>query len=543
MDTRLFDEIHKHVPKINPLLADGLVVEQMKHVELYIDRVFKCAAISFPPGLRYLGYKRCTPQEQYNEVTRKRFKREVFDLAKSDIYLVKYLFEFQGPDDARPIQMNPRYLFLPFVGDAGTISIRGSKFVVNPVITDRLFSVDNDKLFMPITRDKLTFERITHNFVANGQRESVSVIWSQLHHGKVPRGKLARINGLRITVNSTLIHYMFCKFGLTETFKRFGGADVKVGDGALEITEELYPAKDWVICKPTGIMPNSIKGKGYIPSNLHIAIKRSEYTTTTASMVGALFYIVDHFPDRIQADFIDHTRLWKVLLGHVIFKVAANEGKLVEDIDAHLSSLDEYIDGMVQESLAYENIRCDDIYELFIYILETMTDRIVRTDVSSMYDKRLTVLRYILLDVVKAIFTLTFKLTSNVKREITLKDIESAMDRILTSSVIMKINTGHGEVSSVSSSGDNKFIKITSKMVAQSDATGPGKHKGGLTDETKFLHASLAEVGSFANQPKFSPTGHSKVNCYLNIDPSGMVVRNEEYAPLLDSIQNRIARI
>ncbi len=52
MDQYLFTHIHEqHVPKFNPLLAEGLVVEQMRGVEEYIDHVWKCAARSFPAAV------------------------------------------------------------------------------------------------------------------------------------------------------------------------------------------------------------------------------------------------------------------------------------------------------------------------------------------------------------------------------------------------------------------------------------------------------------------------------------------------------------
>jgi len=536
VDKILFDAINKSVPKINPLLANGIVTEQLKEVEHYIDTVFKCASLSFPEGLNYVGYKRCTPKEEYAEITRKRWNNTVFELAVTDVYMLKYYFSYNGT------QLPPRYLFLPFVRKGGTIYIRGSLFVINPVMTDRLFSVDGDSLFMPLTRDKLTFDRINHNFYANGQRRSVSVVWSHIYHS--PKNSRARnivMGSKRIDAQTTLGHYLFSKYGVTEAFKRFANTEVILGDS--EIDAEKYPPEEWIICQSTGIKPATVKDKAYQKTTVRLAIREKDYNFVTESLVAALFYLTDHFSERVLSEYLDQTRLWRTLMGHIIFKSNANEGKLVEDVDAHLISLDDYLDGMVTEQLREEGVYCESIYELFIHIIETMTERIVHTDVSSLYDKRLTVLRYILSDVVNAIFRLTFKLNSNQKKVLTDKDIIKIMEKMLRVDAVMKINTGHGEVSSVSNSGDNMLFKLTSKTVPQTDATGNGKRKGSNTGPSRFLHTSLAEVCSYGNQPKFCPTGHSRINPYLQIGVDGTITQNEEFKPLLDHVQARIARV
>ena len=537
MDQYLFKHIHEqHVPKFNPILAKGLVVEQMREVEQYIDHVWKCAARSFPEGFTYDGeYKRATPEQQYAYMTRKRSSRAEFNLAPSDFYMLQYNFSYHGQ------KLYPRSMQLPFVGPGGVIRVNGSKYVINPVMVDNLFSVDDGKLFVALTRDKLTFERVTHNLVIDGVKETLSIPWSTIYHlrQKDKGSKIIYMGGLRLNMVSTLGHYLFCKYGVTEAFKRFCGMDVVVGDRNT-ITEQSHPKSDWIIVESLHLQPISVKGKGYQPTQLRVACRREQRSRLSDNLLATLFYLADHFTQRIRPEYIDDTRLWRVLMGHVIFKSKVNEGRLLEDIDAHLVSLDYYIDGLVQMNLEREGIECKDTYALFAYIIETMNEIIITTDVSNLYGKKLTTLRYILLDVIKAIFNFTFKLNSNKNKTLAVKDIEKLMDKYLKFDTIRKINTGHGEVSSLSTAGDNLMFKMTNKVVPQTDAT--GSRSGTKTKPSRLLHASLAEVCSYGNQPSSCPTGHGQINPYLNVTPEGEMIPDPRFTDLIESVQAKIAR-
>ena len=104
-----------HQPKINPILGKGLAVEHMRHIEAYVDAVFQSVATGFPPGLRYLGWRRCDPIKEFNEATRPKSNRRTYDVASSYLYMVEYRFQYLDEPEIS------RYMYLPFVGAAGTI--------------------------------------------------------------------------------------------------------------------------------------------------------------------------------------------------------------------------------------------------------------------------------------------------------------------------------------------------------------------------------------------------------------------------------------
>ena len=540
MDKALFDAIDDQMPKFNPLIADGLAVTHLELCEAFIDKIFQSVSTGFPEGLKYEGYMRCTPQEEYNVITDKRGTKRYCDIARSDIYLLKYMFSFQG----KPLF--PRYIYLPFVNDAGILTIRGSKWMIMPVLSDRVLSVEYNSIFIVLNCAKLKFERSVQHYIANGAVETVNIIWSAVHNEY--RKKKGR-DKASIDAFTTLAHYLFCKYGVVETFKKYANADIVIGED--DISEENYPSNKWVICGTVGNKPAKMKEKYYTPTKIRIAIPTNRYNQLTKSLIGGFFYTLEHFPDRFTAkDFAvveEETILWKILLGHLIFAAGSSEGDLYNKIEEHFNSLDEYIDGMDKVGMAEDGINVDDIYQLFVHVIETMPDRLLNAGnlVSSMYGKQLTVLRYLLYNIRANIVKVRFSLIkSKAKGRLTADEINKTMNRELPREMIASINKEHGEVTSISCPGDNKIFKVTSNITMQtkSGSNAKGKNRGKVNDPSKILHASIAEVGSFVNLPQSDPTGRSRVNPYLQLAPDGSILRNEKFMKILDDVQMKIER-
>lgn len=539
MDPKLAKHRDDATPKFNPLVADGFAVKQMEYAEQYIDDIWRSAAKRFPPGLVYEGYAHCTPQEEYAEVTRKR-PRQTFELAQSDVYMVKYLLSFKGK------RLPPKYIYLPYVSQAGSMKVYDSTYCISPVLADVAISVVKDTVFIPLPCAKLTFERVMHSYYGNEVSETDYVVWSGLHnqHGKkiVRAGGVGK--GIDVDCNSSVVHYFFCKYGFTEAFQRFTGCTPVLNDGPFDYNQ--YSPEEWVICRSTGIKPKGVKVplKSYIPSDIHLAIRKEDYNAITRSYIASFFYVVDHFPDRITQEYAESTRLWRVLMGKVIWRGNSNEGKLADEIDTHIRSLDDYIDLAAQQILRDDNIFVEDLYEFCQHIIETMADRVRNTDTANMYDKRLTVLRYALFDLISAIFYFSWKFNSANKKEFTEKDVMSSLNKQLRMGLVLDLRKGHGECSNITTPGDNYLFRMTSNLVLQADATNKGKRnpKSSVSDPAKLFHSSIIEVGSFRNLPKSEPTGRTRINPYVNVTPDGTIRRDPERQSLLDGIQDRVQR-
>lgn len=540
MDKDLFDLVDQNMPRFNRRVVEGWAVHEMQHVEAHVHRIFLAAAGDFPPELKYLGYERCTPAEEFAVITRKQNNPSAHELARKDLYLVKYRFSFAGEE------LEPRYIYLPFVSDAGTLFINGSEFGIAPVLADKVMSVSPDEIFIPINRAKLKFRQVTHSFDASGQSQTVFVIWAEIYNRKQEVISLANKSPVR--GKTTLAHYLFAKYGLRQTFMMFADANIAVGDHTT-ITPELYPADQWVICSSKQIQPSGVSGRYYVGSDLRVAIRADRFNFTTASMIGSLFYVVDRFPQRVLPEFIGQDgedRLWKTLMGQLLFGSHVNEGKLVDDIENHLRSLDTYIDNEAKSDLMSDNVICDDLYQLMMYIIENYSNKVTKATqtVASMYDKRLMVRRYVLKDLSSAINTFMYKVKSfrSRPRPIDKNNVLTIMRTTLKMSLVTGMNRGHGEISSVSVPGDNKYFKVTSRVVPQTESSG-SRTKGETANSAgQLLHASIAEVGSVSTMSKSDPSGRDKINPYVHVSEDGMIVRNPDIADVLDRVQRMIQR-
>lgn len=534
MDTLLRELAKDYTPEVNKDIVEGLAVKHIPELERFIDSVLTGVAAGFPEGLKYMGCSRCDPREEFEEQTRKKGARRRWDIARTDLYMMKYHFRFHDKD------LPPRYLQLPFVSTAGTIMISGTRYVMSPVLSDKVISVGTDHVFVKLLRDKLTFIRSPHNIVIAGKVETVQVVSSTIYHMPPNLKRLVKT----VKANCALVHYLLCKYGFTETFKRFGNCHPVVGDA--EINENAYPPDQWVICQSTQIKPKGFGKFFYEPSRVRLAIRIEEFTPMVRSMVGGFFYVVDHFPQRLPKDYLDSTNLWIRLLGHILFSGNLSESKLFDDVSEHFKSLDEYVDEMISSQLAEVGYDCRDLYQLFAVVINNFNEWLIGASekVSSMYDKELSILYYISQNIIVGIHTLHYRLRTAAKKQLSEKGVVNIMNATLKPGLIYAITRQNACMTTVSYSGDQKFFKITNILASQSSSNRPAgkKNRARITDPAKRLHVSVAEVGGFANLPKSEPTGRHRINPHLHTDAKGMVLRDPLKQPLLQHVQSLIER-
>ena len=536
MDKNLLQRIKGDTPPLNPDVANGLAVKFMPFAQGYIDSVFRAIAKDFPKGLEYKGCQRCTPFEEFYNEPKKRNDRKLVDIARSDIYLMRYNFRFNGVD------LPPRYIFLPFVGEAGSIVLGGPTYFISPVLSDIILSYEPDNVFVKLLRDRFMIKRVNHNLIIDGKMETMSVAWSMIHHYR-SKSKVAQ---KPIKAECTLMHYLLCRYGFTETFKRFANCTPFLGKD--DINTDEYPPSDWVIYKSAQFKPKTIVAKqNYIPSELRVAIRRSEFTPLVKSMIAAFFYITDHFPLRVlpEKEYVDNVRLWKTLLGHLIFGSDVSEGKLHDDIEDHMRSLDEYVDALMIAKFKEINMDIKDIYQFFIIAIENFNDWLLsaQTKANTLYNKELSTLFDLLMPITSSIFNFHFKLKSAEKKGLTERDVIETMNKNLKPRVIFKLVTQINGVSNMSYSGDNKCMKITTTMVPQKSTGGKSDNEAqSMKDPTKRLHVSFAEVGGYIMLSGSNLIGTNRVNAHVNLDENAKILRDPAKVKLLDSIQEQIQR-
>lgn len=531
IDQGLMALVRKHTPLMNPDICNGIAVKYIPFSDVYIDSVFKSVSKNFPKGLEYVGFQQCSPYEELREEPKKKNDIRLVDIARSDIYLVKFLFRFNGKD------LPPKYIFLPFVGEAGSIILSGSRYFISPVLSDIIISIEHDNVFVRLLRDKFSIRRTPHVMLVDNKRQIVQVPWSSIYH--VSKEQSGRQRTTR--AKCSLMHYLLCRYGFTETFKMFTGCTPIVGIN--EITPAKYPESEWIICESTKLRPSTFMNKHlYQPNLIRVAIPRSQYNPTIETMIGSFFYIIDHFPTRIIPAYIDNLNIWKILMGRIYFGDSQGEGELHDVINDHIRSLDEYMDTIVVSKLKEIGYNCEDIYQFFSIAIANFNNWLISSNekANSLYNKELSILYDVLISITTSIFNFHFRLKTLVRKGLTEKELITHFNMIKSRRIFMLTRSPAG-VSNMSYSGDNKVLKITTTMVPQKNNNVTGNSEDFLiTDPSKLLHTSFATVGNYSNLPKSNPIGDGRVNPYQKLSDSGRVSSEIEFPEMMASIEKMI---
>lgn len=519
--------IDKITPEPNEIIMNGVCGHFLQKAEEYIHNIFKSIR-NYPPGLTYEGYEVCTPGEEVHEITRPKNNKRIYDIAKSTIYLVRYKFNYNGK-----FLLN-RFIYLPYLEDDCIINLGGSAFQLIPVLSDKVITTTHDSIFIRLLRDKLMIKRAYHSILVNGNRFMSYVAHCNIYRNtdtKVPKTTKAL---------TTLSHYVFIRYGFTETFRKFLGFVPVVGGD--EINTHTYPEDKYVICSSTGLKPTTSLDFNYIPSSIKLAIPKERWDNSTKSLVTSFFYIVDHFPSRFSVGHLDDKRLWAVLLGHIIFSGHYGENILYGRISEHFISLNDYVDPIIIEKLKEMNFMADDLYELFAIVILNIKDLMSSNKtLNNVYNKNIEVLYYSLYEITSNIFKAVFSLNRLAsKKAINEKDIIEAFNKIIKTGAIFNLSSGKIVTEIVNYSGEHKFIKLTSKINEQETMAGAsrGKTKRLVVGPSKYISASMVEVGNVLYLSKSNPSPMARINPYLMIDPTnGDVVRNPKFVEILDNLE------
>jgi hypothetical protein len=540
MDKFLISKMLERTPAFNKTIADGIALDHLMGVNsggvcnrrAYIDQLWAINAMMFPEGFKYEGSVVCRPEKMFDEITREYGSKRNANIAKTNIRMIALKSSFKGEP------LFDRHILIPFVEQAGTTCINGAKYGLSPVMTDVGYSVLNNSLFIPFQRAKLTFKQVDHHYVCNGKREIMYVIWSQVHNEMSKRTKRDLDN--RPHIESCVAQYFFCEFGVKETFKRWANADVQIGYFK-DFNPTDYPRDQWNVYQSAVLVGKHPTG------DMAIAVPKEADSDFVQRLIAGFWYVVDAFPSRfVEPHYLDSKELWRIILGLMIFGDFEHQGKLAENIDSHLKSFNSSLDEMTIKELGSVGIKVTTIWELMYKIMTDMAHHLYDTDLdeTSLWNKNLSVLRYVFADLNYAITMFGYSFQSRLNKDWTAQEINDAMKRSFKLNTCMrKLTSEHGEFDTISYPGDNKAIKLTSMVVPQDRARTKGGHNKSLIgDSSRLIHVSLAPIGQYKNQPKNNPDGRGRLNLYADVSHDGLIKRNETDRLFLDSVQERFNR-
>lgn len=538
----LIERIKERTAPLNPIIAQGIAVDHMMSINpetgmnnsrREVDRIFAMNAPLFPAGFRYTGNIMCDPMQHFQEITREYNNKRIANIAPSDTYMIELGFEYNG------VKLPGRRVLLPAVRPGGICTLNGATYTISPVATDVGFSVLNGAIFIPFRRTKLTFKQTDKHFFRNGKREIRYVIWSQIHNEMGKRTKKDLNN--REKIESCLAHYFFCHFGVTETFKQWAGADVQVGY-LKDFPEDKYPRDKWIVYESA-----TWTGKHPV-GDMVLVVPANQDSGLVTSLVAGFWYIVDAWPDRfVTPEYAHDIKLWRILLGHMVFGDFEHQGKVQENIATHLAGFAKSLDEMTSDELRTVGIHASDIWQLLHCILTKLAHHFYATDIdeTSMFGKKLTVLRYVFDEFNYAVSMFSYIFQSRPDLVWTDQALTDALKRSFKlNTCIKRLTVDHGELDTLNMPGDNMPIRVTTLLVPQDRAkTSKGNNKSLLADNTRLIHESLATACQYKNQPKNNPDGRGRLNPNTPISPEGLIEERPDLAEVMAKVKSKLRRI
>lgn len=535
MDNVVSRLIDLQTPDLNREVAIGLAHVHLKRAVDVIEDIQEIVSEGYPEEFKYVGSAPVTPQEEFNMRTAKRGRRTI-DIARNDTFLRRYDYEFER-------KIYSRWVAIPFARPGGLINLDDTEFHISPIVCDRTLSESGGTIFTKLIMGRFITRRRIYQYMANDSKEIVFILYSSIYN----RTKKNKALKHGIKAETTLLHYLFGKWGFSETFEYLTGYVPEAGiPGAF--TEEEYPSKDWVICRSVGVKPSHsyVEKEWWVP-NVELAIPRIYYTPIMRHLVSGFFYLTDHFPKLIQADNLDKINMWRVALGQLIWGTSISRAKLIIDVEEHYDSLDLYVDKIMQRRFNKLNMNITNVYQLLAYIMKHFTEMVLiyRDNQGSMYDKQLNVLDYTLQPIISSITTFGFELYKKTKKGLSDSSVSRTLNTQISMDAVKQLKSRHGGMQAVVSSTDNMIFKLTSVVVAQESSDKSKKKTTGTADKdpNKCLHASLAEVNGHYVITKNDVSGRGKINPCVLIDTDGDIIRNPELVETVDRAQAGLKRL
>lgn len=525
--------LEKETPRMNTEMVEGMSCTRIGKSIEYVDSIWRAAEKSFPPGLEYVGCEPCTPFEEYMESTRPHNNnKRTYDIARSDLFMCRFNLRFKG------VPLRSKFISLPFLRDGGILWLGGTPYHISPVISDQVISIGFDSIFVRLLRDKMTFKRAYHTFMCDGKSEAVQIVWSQIYR----KPQTSRVPATT-RAETTLLHYLLCRYGFKEAIHRLIHCEVVVGHN--EINEQNYPSDKWVICKSVRVPPKTYIGSTYQPSFISVAVPIQHWDAVSKMVMANFFYLVDHFPQEININSLENKEWWMILLGHIVHSGNFSQGKLYNSMVEHFDSIEDYVDGIIVRKLMDSGYTVNNLYDLLVLIMTNINKWLVdnQNHLTSIYRKTLEIDYYVMFSISYGIFRFMFTLNKIASRkELTQKDVEELLNRNVKPGAIYKLINGNLAVSSVSYSGDNKYPKISAILAEQESRPGPkrGEHRRKIPDQTKRFHTSMLELGSFLFLPKSNPVAIARLNPYTTVKASEGMIRPRLYPELLKKTQDLI---
>lgn len=421
MNSTLAKIIDDNCPKFNKEVTDGNVKRVLKYCPEYLDAIFKSSIKSLSPNvdMEYLGFRRLTPEEEYRASFTGTPAKASYDIAISDIHMVEFQFRYCN-------DLIYKQIYLPTALDGNIIRISNAVYAITPVLSDTVISPANDKVFVRLLKNKLTFESFSYNVMFNGERVPKHVIHTEI----IKTSKLTLTDNLGKVVSSAAL-YLLGEFGLRRSISKYVGTE----DIVITDKDVSKLRSDYNVWETTGIKPKNLKEKHYHQHDVKICVsKKVPITPYLENLIVGAMYTLDVLPDNASdlvtidssGNLHDEQMFWRIALGRISYKNAYSIDRIAPDTNSHFNALQGYLDNLIQEKLLENGIIVNTFFDLMHYILNNygtwlMNAKMYNSDINNRY---IDVYYYILHDIIIGFNTVILNINKRADKKMGTLDLK-----------------------------------------------------------------------------------------------------------------------
>lgn len=512
-----------YTPKFNKNVTDGTSKQIMECIPEYLDSIFRSSikSLSSKAGLTYEGYRKLTPIEEFNAISIAEGSRVKIDLARSDLRVIEFVFNFKGEEIRRPV-------LIPFSGDGNLMYISNTAYSITPVLSDTVISPSPTEIFVRLLKDKLTFKGSFKSFNLNGEKINANVIYTNI----IKTQKMS----IKDEIGKPLIAiglYLVGEYGIKEAFKRYlGTTDIVVTGGDTKHLEEKYN-----IFSSVGIKPKYLKASIYNPPTIKICVsKEVPLSMLLINFVCGLIYSFELLPETENDlfDILNNNRslddeiyFWRILLGRITYKNYYSIQRISEDIKDHFETLQGYLDDLIKTKLSEHKIKANNFFDVLAIILENfnswlLNSKSYNSDINNRY---IDILYYLLYDIIVGFNKVILALNKRcIKKNAVLstKEVSKVLGDCFGMRKIFGIVKSSAQslaIMLVENTTDVKYYKITALLEDQSRGNGVRKGKTNKFPlSTRSIKGHDLYLGSLLFLTKSAPSPRFRSNPFLNYD-------------------------
>lgn len=527
------DYVSSITPEFCKSLVEGLVYTRLKYAKEYIDDfIYYSINSKTNTNLRYLGSEELTPKEELSFIFNKKSKI-TYDIVENDIALVKYLFQY---GDEKEVREN--YFYIPYANKGNTINLAGNKFLVMPTLANKVISIGQKAIFINIITAKYNFTRFHHAVLVNDSVELISIIEAPLY--KNPAKNVSDTTKAK----TTIIHYLLANYGLSKTLELLGVEGARV----VYDTDE----KDVIVLSSTKERP-----KGYIedpelykPTRLKFVLNKNADISHAKYVIGNVFYVLDHFPERLTIGELDKPLIWSRLMGEIIHSGNHGVSYLNEKMLAHFEDLNSPFNPITSSKLKSIKIAANTLMELLRDIFLNFNVWTLTDSPRSIYDTRsYEVETFVLSGITSNITKLMLDINKEELRtptgKLEKKEVDDIFKKHFKSRCIFMLRKARPfSVGGLEYPGDHLYFKNTAMIIHQeSDAIDPNTSDNDTAARRKLV-ATMSSVGSILSLNKKNPTPMIRANPYLHVHPfTGELILKPELKDILERTDKLLTNI